>query len=269
MIDFLKQQVAPERSNEAKMNRLREVLQLVMLKALQDKGYFKNIAFVGGTALRILYNMRRFSEDLDFSVIDKKKYNFSEIISKLKYEIELSGLKLETRPKAEKTVQSSMLRFPGLLKEMGISGLENQKLSIKLEVDSNPPSGWQIEDTIVNNIYILNITHFDLPSLYATKIHACFFRKYAKGRDFYDLVWYLGKRIKPNYELLNNAIKQTEGESPKLREENIKDFLLSRLDNIDFRNVKKDVEKFLEDKNEINLLEKTVISKNVNDIFKV
>ena len=268
MIDFLKQQVASAGSSEAKANKLREILQLMILKILQDKGYFENIAFVGGTALRILYNIRRFSEDLDFSVINKDKYDFKEIISKLKHELKLLGLQIEAKTKIDKTVQSSMLGFPGLLKELGISQLKDQKISIKLEADSSPPEGWQIEETIINNIYVLNITHLNLPSLYATKMHACFFRKYAKGRDFYDLVWYLGKRIQPNYNLLNNAIKQTEGTDPGINKENITDFLLKRLNNVDFKNIKKDVERFLEDKNELKLLDKDIIAKNISVVFK-
>jgi len=261
MIEFFKQYISSAAKTEDKINKLREALQLLVLKILQDKGYFANMVFVGGTALRILYDMRRFSEDLDFSVINKKNYDFSKIISEIKREFKLSGIEIETKTKAAKTVQGSMLRFPNLLYALGLSGLRGQKLSVKIEVDSNPPPGWRIEDTIVNKIYILNITHFDIPSLYATKIHACFFRKYTKGRDFYDLMWYLGKRTKPNYLLLNNAIKQTHAKAYDLNEANIKDFLLEKIANINFDAIKKDVERFLEDKNEIKLLTKEVIEK--------
>ena len=267
MIEFLQQQIASEKSSEMKINRLREALQLLCLKIMHDKGYFSKVAFVGGTALRVIYDMRRFSEDLDFSVINKKDYNFSEIISTLEREFKLSGLELETKTKVAKTVQGSMLKFPKLLKLMGLSQLEGQKLSIKIEADSNPPSGWQLQNTVVTKIYVLNITHFVLSSLYATKLHACFFRKYVKGRDFYDLVWYLGKRIKPDYELLNNAIKQTEGKDLGLNESNIRDFLKERLANIDFDLVKKDVERFLEDKNELELLKKDLILSMVNQKY--
>ena len=267
MIDFLKQHIASATLAEDKINKLRETLQLVTLKFMQDKGYFANVAFVGGTALRVLYDMRRFSEDLDFSVIRKKGYDFPKIISELEREFKLSGVEVEAPVKSRKAVHSSMLKFPGLSNALGISSLKNQKLSIKLEVDSNPPSGWRIENTIVNKIYVLNITHFDLSSLYATKLHACFFRRYSKGRDFYDFVWYLGKKTKPNYKLLNNAIKQTEGEDPALNEKSIKDFLLGRLAKVNFGTIKKDIERFLEDKSELNLLSKVIISKSISDAF--
>lgn len=270
MIEILQQHIGSETSRESKINKLREMLQILCLKILQDKGCFSNISFVGGTALRILYNLKRFSEDLDFSVIERKEYDFLAIISILKHNFNLFGLDMEADYSKEiKTVQSSMLKFPGLLKTLGMSELKDRKLSIKIEIDSNPPAGWKIENTVVNNIYILNITHFDIPSLYATKIYACFFRKYVKGRDFYDLLWYLGKKVKPNYVLLNNAIEQTQGKSPALNDENIKGFLLNKIKNIEFKAIRKDVERFIEDKNELKLLDASIISKGIVDAFGI
>lgn len=267
MIEFLRQQIADIKTNEGKINRLREALQLLCLKILQDKGYFSNIAFVGGTALRILYDMRRFSEDMDFSVIDKKGYDFTDLAFIVKRELELNNLDVNIKPKIAKTVQSCMLKFPGVMKNAGLLASEDQNLSIKIEVDSNPPAGWHAESTIVNKLYVLNVTHLSIASLYATKLHACFFRKFIKGRDFYDLVWYLGKKIKPNYELLNNAIAQTHGNLTALDSGNIKEFLLEKLAKIDFSSVVKDVERFLEDKSELKMLDKDVISKGIADVF--
>jgi predicted nucleotidyltransferase component of viral defense system len=259
MIELLKQQFRVGMSGEDKINRVREFLQLTTLKIIYDKGYFHNLAFVGGTALRALFNLKRFSEDLDFSVINKKKYNFMQIVSDVEREFKLYGLNIEVKTKQDKTVQNSFLKFGSLLKNLGLSNLEEQKLSIKLEVDLNPPKGWNIENTLVSNVYMINIVHYDLSSLYATKLHACFFRKYTKGRDFYDLFWYMGKRIKPNLELLNNAIKQTEGYEPHLTEDNLNEFMLAKLRKIDFEKVRNDAERFLEDKGELKLLQFEVI----------
>lgn len=267
MIEFLDQYISSEASAEGKINRLREALQLVCLKALQDGGYFTRIAFVGGTALRILYDMKRFSEDLDFSVTEKNGYDFSKLIADTGRSLALSGLEAEPKTRVGKTVQVSMLRFPGLLNRLGLSALEGQKLSIKVEVYSDPPPGWQAEDTVVNKIFLINIRHFSIPSLFATKLHACFFRKYVKGRDYYDLLWYLGKNVRPNYGLLNSAIRQTQGIDMKLSESTIKDFLLEKLDKVDFGLVKSDVERFLEDKGEVRLLEKGVIAKSIERVF--
>jgi len=255
MIELLKQQISGDKREEDKINRGREFLQILALKIMHDKGFFKNLAFVGGTALRFLFDLRRFSEDLDFSLVNKKDYNFSNINSQLEHEFRLYGFNIETKPKEEKTVQNTLLKFRGLLKELGLSELTDQKLSIKIEVDSNPPKGWNLQTTLINKVYMVNLTHFDTGSLYAGKLSACFLRKYTKGRDFYDLIWYLSKHVKPNYLMLNNAIMQTQGFNPNINDNNFNSFLLKKLETIDFNAVKKDVERFLEDRNELELLE--------------
>jgi len=113
-------------------------------------------------------------------------------------------------------------------------------------------------------INVFTVTNYDIPSLYASKLHACFFRKCIKGRDFYDLIWYLGKKSIPNFVLLNNAIEQTEHKRLNLNRENFNDFLMERLATIDFVKVKKDVERFIEDKNELKLLNKDLILKLIS-----
>ncbi len=255
MIDVLRQQYTASMSAEEKANRIREFLQVLTLKIISDKGYFENVSFVGGTALRIIYNLRRFSDDLDFSLVDTKNFDFAVLVSDLKKEIGLFGLEAEFKPKKEKVVQSVFIKFPSVLNEAGVSAFKEQKLAIKLEVDTNPPQGAVTLPVLVNKTYLFSIVSFDLHSLFATKLHACLFRTYTKGRDFYDLAWYLGKKIEPNYKVLNNAIKQTQGEDIGLGPDNIKEFLVKRLKNVDFNSAKHDVERFLEDKSELNLLD--------------
>lgn len=260
MIEVLKQQFTPAMPAEEKLNRTRELLQIMALKNLSDRNAFENIAFVGGTALRILYDIRRFSEDLDFSLVSAKGYDFKEINSGLVHYFKLNNLEVESKPKMEKTVHSTSLKFPGVLRELGLGIFEAQKLSIKLEVDSNPPTGWKLSDTTLNKTYIFSVRHFDLPSMLATKIHACFFRKYTKGRDFYDLVWYLGRKVSPNIELLNNAIQQTEGEKMEITKATLKDFILVRLNKVDFAAAVKDVRRFIVDESELRVINKNSLS---------
>lgn len=257
MIEVLKQQFTPTMPAEEKLNRTREFLQIMALKNLADQNAFDDIAFVGGTALRILYDIRRFSEDLDFSLVGSKGYDFKKLSDGLLRYFKLNNLEAESKPKVEKTVHSTFLKFPGVLKELGLGALEAQKLSIKLEVDSNPPKGWKLADTTLNKTYIFSVRHFDLPSMLATKIHACFFRKYTKGRDFYDLVWYLGRKVSPNIELLNNAIHQTEGKQPDITNSTLKDFMLGRLEKIDFNAAVKDVRRFIVDESELRVINKS------------
>ena len=217
------------------------------------------MAFVGGTALRFLYGLRRFSEDLDFSLILKKGYDFEQMLLHVLSDLKHYGLKVEAGSKKDRIVHSAMLRFKKLLPALGLSSIAEQKLSIGLEVDTNPPKGWRKELSPITKSYIFAVNHFDLPSLYATKLHACFFREYTKGRDFYDLVWYLGKKVMPNYRLLNNAIKQTEKEDLKLNQTNFKNFLIDKLSKINYREIREDVGRFLEDKNELKMLNKNTI----------
>ncbi|MBI4706352.1 MAG: nucleotidyl transferase AbiEii/AbiGii toxin family protein [Candidatus Omnitrophica bacterium] len=259
MLDILKQQLGENLGPEEKLNRAREFLQIIILKVMYDKNILNNLAFVGGTALRILYNLKRFSEDLDFSLINKKKYDFNSVSSEIIKGLKLYGFEAEPAVKADKTVQSSMLKFSGLLKELGISALGKQKLAIKIEVDANPPAGWHIQNTVVNKSYMFNVVHFDLSSLYATKLHACFYRKFTKGRDFYDFIWYLSNKIKPNFTFLNNAIIQTSGHFSKINEQNFKAFLLDKISGVDFNAARRDVGRFLEDKEELKLIDLKII----------
>jgi hypothetical protein len=267
MIEIFQQQITEDMTAEEKSNRVRELLQIIMLKIIYDKDFFNNLAFTGGTALRILFDIKRFSEDLDFSLVNKDGYDFSGIHSALINGLKLYGLKAESKPKTESNVHSAMFKFPGLLKPLGISSLESQKISVKLEVDSNPPKGGKISSTVVNKVYMFNVVHFDLPSMFATKLHACFCRKFTKGRDFYDFVWYVGKKTKPNYTLLNNAVIQTEGHDPGVDEHNFKKYLLENIQKIDFDLVRRDVERFLEDKSELKLLNLKTIQSSIEPSY--
>ncbi len=261
MLDLIKQTITGVPNREMKVHTIREFLQLLILKIVADEGYFKNLAFVGGTALRLIYGLRRFSEDLDFSLINKQGYKFDRFLERVTHELEKYGLAVEIKRGAKGPVQSAMVKFKDILYPLELSPQKNQRVAIKLEIDSNPPPDWNTEFSLVNRHFVFAVLHFDIPSLYATKIHAGFFRKYIKGRDFYDLIWYLGKRVMPNFELLNNAIAQTEKEKMELNADNFNDFLKERLARIDFTKVRKDVERFVEDKHELKLLDRDMILK--------
>ncbi|MDD5775925.1 MAG: nucleotidyl transferase AbiEii/AbiGii toxin family protein [Candidatus Omnitrophica bacterium] len=267
MIDDIRQQLTPGMADEQKLNRVREYLQVLSLKVMHDRGDLARMAFVGGTCLRIVFNARRFSEDMDFSLIHKTGYDFAELCRNLARDLKLRGIDASVEPKEGRPVHSTMIKFTGLLKDLGLSPLKGQKLSIKLEIDTNPPAGWRTERTIINNQYIFPITHYDLPSLFAGKLHACFYRNYTKGRDFYDLFWYLGKGVKPNLVLLNNAIKQTQGASPRITEKNVRSFLHTKIDTVDLKAAKKDVERFLEDTSELALFDAGLLKNTITKVF--
>lgn len=246
---------------ESKVHVAREFLQSLILKILFDRGHFRNVAFVGGTALRFLYGLRRFSEDLDFSVIRSSGYRFDRFMKGIISDLQGAGFPVQTKYGKERVVRTAMLRFPHLLYSLGLTRIQKEKLSVRVEVDTRTPSGWSTAVSLINKHFVYTVTHFDLPSLYATKVHACFFRKYAKGRDFYDLMWYLGRDIVPNFELLNNAIKQTEGTDPRVDAKTFRSFLRGNLGRVDFADLRRDVERFIEDKNELKLLDKALFLK--------
>lgn len=194
----------------AKLNLMREYLQFYILKIMHDEGVFRNTAFLGGTALRILHGLPRYSEDLDFSSAGKPAYTFAALMKKTKEELFLAGYRVETLEDKEKTVNSAFIKFGELMYEAGISPLKSHKFSIKIEIDTNPPKGAILQTSIVNKYFPISFLSYDLQSLFAGKFHALLSRKYTKGRDFFDLGWYLSrwKEILPNFVLLENALKQ-------------------------------------------------------------
>lgn len=255
MLDVLRKQIAGFPTREEKLNHLREFLQILVLKIIYDMGYFKNLSFVGGTALRILYDLRRFSEDLDFSLTKKSHYDFEQFGKSLHQQLRNYGLESEVKTQQKNIVQNIEIRITNILMPLGLSSHRGEKLFIKLEIDSNPPAGAKTEISLVNRTYMFTVTHYDIPSLFATKLHAGFFRGYVKGRDFYDLLWYLGKGVKPNFVLLNNAIRQTHPKRAPVTENNFRKFLEDELSKIDFRKAQQDVSRFLEDKQELKLID--------------
>jgi predicted nucleotidyltransferase component of viral defense system len=257
MINILKKELEDFKSREEKFNQLRELLQILILKIIYDTAFFKNIVFTGGTALRILFNLRRFSEDLDFSLVNTKSYSLRKFSETLTTHLSQYGLEAEIQVKEKKTIQEMSIKFKNILYDFDISPQSGQKLFIKVEIDTFPPQGGSIEVSLINKLFMFTITHLDLPSLFATKLHACFFRRYIKGRDFYDLLWYLTRKIDPNFVLLNNAIKQTQkNRIIQVNRSTFQQFLLQQMLKVNFEKVRREVERFLEDKDEVKLLNK-------------
>lgn len=237
-------------------NVLREYLQAHILRSIgQDRG-FECLAFLGGTALRFLFQLQRYSEDLDFSLERKKGYDFHSILDRVTIDLEKAGFDLTLHLSAGKVVNSAFLRFPRLLYEAGLSAHPEEKLSIKIEIDTNPPSGAGMESHVINRYFLLPLWHYDLPSMMAGKIHAFLSRGFIKGRDVYDLLWYRSRPepAKPNLKLLRNALRQTEGDKWNIKENNWKDILKDSLSNLDWEEVVADVEPFLENPEERKLL---------------
>ncbi len=258
MKDYLLELVSKQSGYNAKLNAMREYLQAYTLRIMHDEGLFRTTAFLGGTALRFLHDLPRFSEDLDFSLAKEKDHQFSGLIRKVKEELVLAGYNVTATYNEEKTVCSSFVKFEGLMYEAGISPLKSQKFSIKIEIDTNPPEGAVLKTDIINKFFPISFLSYDLPSLFAGKIHALLSRRYTKGRDFFDLGWYLSKwkGLAPNLTLLENALKQTgwQGEIPS--EETWRVLLGKVVQDTDWKKVKQDVENFLENPRDLEILTK-------------
>ncbi len=253
MLDLIKVEIEDELNLDSKVNRLREFLQILSLKAIYDNDGFNSIAFLGGTALRIVHHLRRFSEDLDFSVTDLHLYDFEKLLLGIQKQFAYLGLQVEIKGKS-KTVNSCFLNFTNVLQELKLARHKDEKFSVKLEIDSNPPQGASFSN-FDNLKYVgFRMKVYDLPSLMSGKIHAIMSRPYPKGRDFYDLLWYLNKKVKPNERLLINAFQQNQPEL-EINAQTWSNLLLNKLRETDFKKVHKDLERFLLDLKELTLIE--------------
>jgi predicted nucleotidyltransferase component of viral defense system len=229
------------------LNLLREYLQALVLRSFHECEAFRPLAFVGGTALRFLHGLPRFSEDLDFSVVSAEGYEGKQWMAKVKRDLALAGLDPQVTWNDRKVVHTGWIRLPGLLHEAGLSAMPDEKLAIKVEIDTRPPDGARCERRIVTRHVTFLVQYFDLPSLLAGKLHAVLARRYAKGRDWYDLMWYLSHRppVDPNVALLQHALDQTQGigrhDAASWRE-----LVRQRAASLDTEAIARDVRPFLE-----------------------
>lgn len=238
-------------------NLAREYLQARILAALQRCGAMIPLAFHGGTALRFLFSHGRYSEDLDFALEgNRQNYDFRSYLQAIRSEFALEGYQVELKVNDQKTVHNAFVRFPGLLFEFGLSPQRNETLAVKIEVDTNPPQGAGLSTTIVRRFVVLQLHHHDKTSLLSGKLHAILQRSFTKGRDIYDLLWYLSDSTwpPPNLVLLNNALAQTNWAGGVLTENNWKEQVRTHLQNLNWNGIVNDVRPFVEPGFDLNLL---------------
>lgn len=258
---------------EDKKNALKEVVQEVVLSGLARSNFFNHAAFYGGTALRIFYGLDRFSEDLDFSLITPNdQFDLKEYFSYIENEANSLGLNFKVEEKVKEidsNIKSAFLK--GGTKEHIITFYENdidfkninprELIKIKFEIDINPPAYASFENKFRLLPYPYQVKLYDMPSLFAGKIHAvlCRGRKSrVKGRDLYDYVFYLSRNAKVNLKHLKARMVQTGhfDEQEELTTEKLKDMLNKKFSNIDYQNAKEDVIAFIKDKRKLDLWSK-------------
>ena len=193
-------------------NVLREYLQARVLEGLQRAGAMGVLAFQGGTALRFLYDLPRYSEDLDFALEGAREaYDPRKWLRTTTRQLRREQYVLRTSLRDRGNVHSAWVRFSGILYETGLSPHRDEVLGIKVDVDTRPPAGAVTRTRLVRRHVALRIHHHDRASLFAGKLHALLRRPWTKGRDVYDLVWYVSDPTwpSPNLALLNSALAQS------------------------------------------------------------
>ena len=251
-------------------NAMKEIMQEIVLCGLSRAGFFQKAAFYGGTALRIFYGLDRFSEDLDFSLVTADPdFDLTVYFPVLEKEVRAFGLHVTIQEK-EKTKESNIRSafLKGNTKEhlllfyadedLAGSVARSEVVKIKFEVDINPPeyAGFEHKYRLLPTPYEVNL--YDMPSLFAGKIHAVLCRAWKsriKGRDLYDYVFYLSRGSAVNQKHLQARLLQSgfisedmECTLPELRH-----MLYERFDTIDFRQAKQDVEPFIRDTASLNM----------------
>lgn len=259
MKEYLSELIQASPSPLQSRNILREYLQYRILGILQRAGAMVPLAFHGGTALRLLFSLPRHSEDLDFTLeAAPDLYDLKAYLGAVTSEFKNEGYRTELKVSEGKIVNSAFIRFIGLLHELGLSGHPEEVFSVKLEVDTNPPRGAGLETTVVRKHITLQLQHHDRASLLAGNIHAILQRGFTKGRDLFDLMWYLSDREwpEPNLELLNNALTQTGWSGSSLTADNWRNVLGDVVEDLNWREVHNDVQPFIENPNDLQILTK-------------
>lgn len=243
---------------------LREIMQSVALLGLWRAKFFNEAAFYGGTALRILYGLNRFSEDLDFSLLKTDTgFDFSRFKNALENECKAFGfdVRFETRPKTTITaIESAFLKANTYVQmlvvdapEELLAGIHHQAvLKIKLEVDTNPPTGFNTEMKYVFSPLQFAVRTCDLPSLFAGKLHALLCRKWknrVKGRDWYDFAWYVSNHPAVNIFHLEQRMRDSGhyNLSTRLDKSMVMQFIENAIDQLDVNLAREEVTPFFED----------------------
>lgn len=262
MIPYLEAQIARAFTPEAQRAIVREYLQMRILQSLQRAGAMIPLAFLGGTALRFLYQMPRYSEDLDFALERQpEQYDFRKYLDAIRRDMTVETYAVEIKLNDRQVVHSAFIRFRGLLYQLGITPHENEVLAIKLEIDTNPPTNAVLDTTLVQHHVDVYLQHHDQASLLAGKLHAILQREYFKGRDWYDLYWYLSQTQwpLPNIDMLNQALVQSGWEKGIITDSNWQAYVQERLATVNWQQVVDDVQRFVIKQQELTELKKETI----------
>lgn len=241
---------------------MREIMQEIALAGLSRAGFFEKAAFYGGTALRIFYGLNRFSEDLDFSLLaPDPEFSLEPYFEAIVTEFASLGITVSIKEKqkvVESNVESAFLKSDTIWKELILEGIMPQAgiklmphMKIKIEVDTEPPLGFETEEKLLTRPFSFYVKTFTLSSLFAGKMHALLFRKWknrVKGRDWYDLEWYIKMGIPLDLDhFLLRAQDTGDWKNKNITAEQFLELLTQKIRNVDFNSIKDDVVRFIPD----------------------
>jgi len=245
---YLRELIHPAETNLEAIHIVREYLQARILQSLQRAGAMRPLAFHGGTSLRFLFNMPRYSEDLDFA-LDRypEEYDFRKYLNQIEKDFSVEAYDVDLKLNDKRVVHKAFVRFRGLLHELELSGHKTETITVKIEIDTNPPSNTGLTTTSFYRHLPLHLQHHDRATLFAGKLNAVLQRLYLKGRDIYDLWWYLSQPEwpEPNFAYLNSGLAQGEWNGPRLTETNWRNVVCQQLQPVKWRMVLEDVEPFI------------------------
>jgi predicted nucleotidyltransferase component of viral defense system len=253
------------RSRDDYIHALREILQELSLLGLWRSRFFEHAAFYGGTALRVLHGLDRYSEDLDFSLLrPNASFSLGAYGEALRREIAGFGFHVEfeshrkSRPSA---IESAFLKTTTYQQLIVIEATQEllsdlhpaKALKIRLEVDTDPPAGFQTESRFVLLPIPFSVRVYGLPDLFAGKLHAILCRKWktrVKGRDWYDLVWYAGRHPEVRISHLESMMRQSGdyAEGKPLTPDKLRRFLEQAVADLDIEQVRREVSPFIRDR---------------------
>lgn len=242
----------PLRTDEDRRNALRETAQGIALAGLDRAGFFERAAFYGGTCLRIFYGLPRYSEDLDFSLLQSDPdFRLDPMFDAIREEFLSLGWEVETQTKKTSittAIESAFLKPSTTIADVRLGG--QAPIRIKIEVDTDPPLGFATESKLLLMPYSFHIRCVSLPDLFAGKMHAFLFRSWkhrVKGRDWFDVEWYVRNGHAMNVShFLERAIQSghVSGDAP-WDEDQFRERLNERIRTVDILAVKADVIRFI------------------------
>lgn len=256
MIDLIQKRLAeynPSGPTDEE-NALKEIVQEIVLFALWREDFFEVAAFQGGTSLRILHGLNRFSEDIDFILREPNRgFQWQPYLENIAETCEEFGIAPEILEKQymDNNVKAALIKDTSIANQLNLRFYNQQrgrKLTIKLEIDANPPAGSSFGYTYLSFPVDYEVCHQDLSSNFSLKMHALLCRPYLKGRDWYDFNWYITQGITPTIELLQNALMQYgpwQGQDVNVDRAWLVNALRGKITSIDWKDAAADVARFL------------------------